>query len=228
MPGTTGRSPSILGMTPSFDSQLRKPDSPVKRDWRSEVDATIEEAKQLSPGGRRSSTPLKRIVRKDELDRWRTRLTSFADSSTTLLYSPNADLLVLLHQHRTGRGMDAWVIDGPHGGGLQLQLLITVGWPQLPGKDPSAQARMWARQNVYVCKITLPDGTVQERRFDVEGNQEPQPNNVADRPMWVSMSPIFAVDSERWGGNTIRIEGWPEGSAKTAGYVERRLTNLWI
>ncbi len=200
--------------------------------WRLEADEIIaaQRAKHPLVAGANGDpgAASERHVKAGSITQWLGRLADSRDSSATMLYAENADLIVLQHGHRSRRGMDAWILRPPNADAIELRLLITPGWPSgtAPNMDTKRQARDWATTNVYACKITYPDNSIHEFQFDVSGRTDHPAGWKADRPQFATASPVFPVDTAAWAGGVVRIEGSPIGSAGPLGYVERRQTNL--
>jgi hypothetical protein len=205
-----------------------------QRDWRAEIDGIRAGQRAIYQALRHTahdpSDSIEREIKAGSQARWLAFLGDSRDSSRTILTAENADLVVLQHSHGSGRAMDAWVTKPPVDGVLRLHLLISVTWPDRgrQGKAPVDLFRGWARTNTYVCLVTPPDEAKLEFRFDVMGNTDPPAGYAADRPRFATASPGFEIDIAKWSGESVRIEGWPEGSAGVGGYIERRQINLWL
>ncbi len=125
--------------------------------------------------------------------------------------------------------MDAWLTSLPPQGLLELELVIAPSWPERGSGGVSAeeQFRKWATSNIYVTRIVLPDGDEVTTRYDVAGHALGDDEVPAvTEAQFASVLRLGRFDAAAYTEQTIQIEGWAEGSAGVAGYVERRRTNL--
>ena len=204
------------------------------RDWRAERDA-IQQAQRArhpydpnadrDPGGSSDFS-----VRQGSVGSIQRQLSRSRDAGNTMLTADNANLHVLRHNYTSHRGMDAWVISRPKDGKLKLNLTITPSW-HAGGDDDKRCIELgkeFAKTNIYNLKITYPDGTTETKRFDVEGNENPKRGYRAAKEHYATISPDFEIDMDKWKGQTVKIEGWADGSAGVGGYIEARQTNLHL
>lgn len=143
----------------------------------------------------------------------------------------------------TPKPKEAWIVDAPKDGKLQLQVVITPSWhanswdsrkPQDPADDApqavwdayekafekydkscEASATKFALTNTYNVSVTYPDGSVDKKSFSVNGKE----------PEWASASPVVEIDLKKHKGDIV-VRGWADGSAGADGYASARVTIL--
>lgn len=165
------------------------------------------------------------------------------DAGNAIPVAKNASLYQLGFSYHSGRRREAWVMDPPKDGKLQMQVVLTPSWhanawdapePKAPNDDaPQAEwdaydkawdkhtkscednATKFALTNTYHVTVSYPDGTVDKKSFAVNGKE----------PEWSSASPAVEIDLNKHKGDII-IRGWAEGSAGADGYASARVTVL--
>ncbi len=90
-----------------------------------------------------------------------------------------------------------------------------------------AMGEKFSKENIYTVSIRLPDGQTIRKRFDVEGNDPPQPGRK-DTAHNATSSPEIEIDISAFAGKKIVIQAWPDGSAGVGGYKEAREITLHL
>lgn len=166
------------------------------------------------------------------------------DAGNAIPVAGNASLYQLGFSYHAARRREAWVMDPPKDGKLQMQVVVTPSWhanawdspePKNAPKDDAPQAewdaydKAWdkfeksceanatkfALTNTYHFTVTYPDGSIDKQTFKVSGKE----------PEWASPSPAIEIDLNKHKGDII-IRGWAEGSAGADGYASARVTVL--
>lgn len=205
---------------------------PGLRDWRREADQIIE-AERTRLTEQRLGGPIVRVVRAGSRNEWLAHMAGQRDSSSTMICSTSADLVILMHPYRSGRAMDAWITSLPKDGVLEIEVLITPTWPKATSARQGAreQFRQWAETNRYKTRITLPTGWGPESHVsaaaDMTINSENCATHTDQSPIATALN-VGCFNIGRYGSGRIKIEAWPDGSSGVKGYVERRRTNLYV
>lgn len=163
------------------------------------------------------------------------------DAGNAIAVAKNASLYQAGFSYHSGRRKEAWVLDAPKDGKLQMQVVVTPSWhvsdvsePRAPKDDaPKAEwdaydaqwnkfeqssekhATDFAMTNSYNVTVTYPDGSVDAKKFKVNGKD----------PEFSSASPEIEIDLKKHKGDII-IRGWADGSAGADGYAAARVTVL--
>lgn len=182
-------------------------------------------------------------VEKGSLASVRRYAADLQDAGNAIAVAKNASLYQLGFSYHSGRRKEAWVMDPPKDGKLQLQVVCTPSWhvsdvpePRMPAPADDAPKTEWdtydaawakyeescekhatefALTNSYNVTVTYPDGTVDARKFKVNG----------DKPEFASASPVIDIDLQKHKGDIV-IRGWADGSAGADGYAAARVTVL--
>ncbi|MBM4280698.1 MAG: hypothetical protein FJ137_08015 [Deltaproteobacteria bacterium] len=166
------------------------------------------------------------------------------DAGNAIPVAANASLYQLQFSYHAARRREAWVMDPPRDGKLQMQVVLTPSWhanawdapePKTAPRDDAPQAewdaydKAWdkyeksckanatkfALTNTYHFSVTYPDGSVDQKTFKVNGKE----------PEWASASPTIEIDLNKHKGDIV-IRGWAEGSAGAEGFASARVTVL--
>jgi hypothetical protein len=165
------------------------------------------------------------------------------DAGNAMTVAKNASLYQVGFSYHAARPKEAWIMDAPKDGKLQLQVVITPSWhanawdspkPADPKDDApqavwdayekayekydascEASATRFALTNTYNVSVTYPDGSVDKKSFSVNGKE----------PEWASASPVVEIDLKKHKGDIV-VRGWADGSAGADGYASARVTIL--
>ena len=126
-------------------------------------------------------------------------------SSATFLPCSNTNAQSWCFSYHTNLGKRLNIAQRPKGGVVRGTLVINVSGHAGPGT-----LHKFATTNTYNIRVSLPDGTVLERTGIPRNNPH-------------SAEYATAIDIEfPYMSGVTTLEAWPEGSARTGGYVEGR------
>lgn len=165
------------------------------------------------------------------------------DAGNAVAVAKNASMYQAGFSYHSGRRKEAWLTEQPKDGKLQLQVVLTPSWhvsdfpePRLEAPKDDAPKAEWdkyeaawapyekscekhatefAKTNSYNVTVTYPDGSVDSKKFKVNG----------DKPEFSSASPEIEIDLKKHKGDIV-IRGWADGSAGADGYAAARVTVL--